>query len=340
MASDVLEAPAPQVAGGWTPKEEPRLAAEQLDRWRGVVRRLAMYADRLRLSRTAVSSRSGVPMGTLSPWLDGKYTGNYEAVADRLVRWLDAEDERSERVVDTLDEPEFVMTPTAREVYDTLMWAQTRPGMVVIALGSGMGKTTTAEYYRSMVPSTYMVTMRPRTRTVTAMLAEVAREIGVAETKTALIDSAIGEKLRRNGRKTLLIIDEAQNLDEEAVNQIRWWLDRYRCGIALMGNMDVQTKYGGTTPKVGFGQIHSRVSKRLFRLEPKPQDIAMVIESWGITDPRARQLLAAIGRKAGALRQIVETLQLARVLAHGEGVAVTDSHVRMAWQNRGNEDMR
>ena len=93
------------------------------------------------------------------------------------------------------------------------------------------------------------------------------------------------------------------------------------------------------TPKTGFGQIHSRASKRLFRLEPDPQDISLMIQAWGVTEPKAHKLLAAIGRKPGALRQIVETLQLARVLAHGEGASLNYNHVRLAWINRGNEDM-
>ena len=340
----VIETAAPRPAqGGWEPREVPGLVADQLNRWKAITARLRAYAEKNGLSRTEVSQRSDVPMGTLSPWFDGKYTGNYESVGERIVKWLDAEQDRGTRLIEVFEAPDYIETPTSRDVWDTLMWAQQKPGMVAITLAAGMGKTTTCNQYVAMVPATHLVTMRRTTATAMGMLREIARVLNVTERSTHLLDSAIGERLRRaNGRKTLLIIDEAQNLGDEAVDQLRWFLDYHKCGLALVGNMDVQTRYGGgVTPREGYGQIHRRISKRLLRLKPKPQDITTLIDAWGVEDESARKLLAAIGTKPGTLGQIDETLKLAKLLAAGSGsAAVTSDHVRQAWINRGNEEMR
>ena len=333
-------APAASAAqGGWTPKGEPLLIGDQMDLWRKTTLRLGRYAETNRLSRSEVARRADVPMGTLSPWFDGKYNGNYEAICDRITKWLDAEEDRQARLVD-LEEGDYIQTPTSREMWDTLMWAQTRPGLVAITLGAGMGKTTTAEKYLELVPSTYMVTMRPTTSSMHAMLKELARALQITEKSSHLVDTAIGEKLRRNGRKTLLMIDEAQHLNDEAVNQLRYFLDRYKCGIALIGNLDIQTRYGGATPREGYGQIHRRISKRLQRLKPQAGDIEALLDARQISDPESRKLLATIGQKPGALGQIVETLQLAQLLAAGKAEPLAATHIRAAWINRGNEEMR
>ncbi len=341
--TEIRDAAPRQSQGGWEPRDKPALEGAVLNRWVAITARLRAFAEKHGLSRTQVAQRSDVPLGTLSPWYDGRYPGNYDNVNERIVKWLDAEQDRGSRLIEVSEAPDYIETPTSRDVWDTLMWAQQKPGMVAITLAAGMGKTTTCSQYVAMVPATFMVTMRRTTATPMGMLREIARVLNITERSTHLLDSAVGERLRRNnGRKTLLIIDEAQNLGDEAIDQLRWFLDSHKCGLALVGNMDVQTRYGGgVTPREGYGQIHRRISKRLLRLKPKPQDIATLIDAWGVEDEGARKLLSAIGTKPGTLGQIDETLKLAKLLAAGSGgTAVTADHVRQAWINRGNEEMR
>ncbi len=340
---DNKEAAPRSAQGGWEPRDRPNLDPEVLNRWSAITARLRVYAEKNALTRTQVANRADVPLGTLSPWYDGRYPGNYDNINERIVKWLDAEQDRGSRLIEVSEAPDYIETPTSRDVWDTLMWAQQKPGMVAITLAAGMGKTTTCSQYVAMVPATHMVTMRRTTATPMGMLREIARVLNITERSTHLLDSAIGERLRRaNGRKPLLIVDEAQNLGDDAVDQLRYFLDAHKCGLALVGNMEVQTRYGGgVTPREGYGQIHRRISKRLLRLKPKPQDIATLIDAWGVEDEGARKLLAAIGSKPGTLGQIDETLKLAKLLAAGSGSAVVSAdHVRQAWINRGNEEMR
>lgn len=325
---------------GWDgPRFEPSLSPELLARWKSGRERAVTIAKRDGLTKAELARRADIPAGTLTPLLDGNYTGNWENQIAKLERWLSAVAEVAERVIELPEAPLFIETPTSRELVDTFLYAQQMPLMALVTLGPGMGKTVTAEHFRNR-PGVHLVTMRPTTARVRPMLQEIGMALDVGERNPARLDRAIGAKLKRNGHKTLLLVDEAQNLSDEAVNQLRWFLDVYRCGIVLLGNEEVYSRYGRSDPREGYGQIHRRIGKRLRRLSPLPADIEAIVDAWGVQDEEARKLLRAIGRKPGALGQISVTMQLALMLAAGDGKPLNVAHVRQAWQNRGGDEVR
>ncbi|WP_036305624.1 AAA family ATPase [Methylopila sp. 73B] len=330
----------PQDAWG-PPKAEPtHLVEETLTAWRSMSTRIRALAARDGLNRSEVARRADVPLGTFTPVIDGTYTGNYANQVAKITRWLDSVEEVRSRVTPFPDDPVYVETPTSREVVDTLLYAQTMPLMAVVTLGSGMGKTKTAEHYVATRPSSYLVTMRPQTAGVHRMLQEIALSLDINERNGAKLDRAIGGKLKRNGRQTLLIVDEAQNLQDIAVDQLRFFLDVYKCGIVLLGNEEIYSRFGKTDLRDGYGQIHRRIGKRLRRLTPLAGDVEAIIDAWGVKDDGARKLLRAVGRKAGTLGQMSQTIKLATVLAAGDGAELTKAHVEKAWENRGGEEAR
>jgi DNA transposition AAA+ family ATPase len=214
------------------------------------------------------------------------------------------------------------------------------PELVLATLGAGMGKTETVRRYVSERPHAYMVTMRPKTSKVNAMLLEIAQALDVppAERAHSRIDRAIGMKLKRNGRQTLLIVDEAQNLIDKAVDQLRYFLDEYGVGIALIGNEELYGRFGGKEPTPAYAQLHRRFGLRLRRMQPLAGDIDAQIAAWGIEDSEIRKLAQAIGRKPGALGQVTKTLQLAGMYAAGEQRPMAAADVRAALKNRGLEE--
>src|SRR5690606_23848018 len=111
-------------------------------------------------------------------------------------------------------------------------------GTVVMATAdAGIGKTTTAREYVRTHANAYMVTMSPDTRTVHNMKAEIADAIGVEEKSSNRLTRAISRRLQRTGDGTVLVVDEAQNLSDDAINQLRAFADNpaCRCGIVLLG---------------------------------------------------------------------------------------------------------
>jgi DNA transposition AAA+ family ATPase len=325
------------VAKGWpAPKQEPEgIPADALANWRTAVDRAREIALREGWSRAEVARRADIPAPTLTQLLDGTYNpGSIITQANRLTKWLDAYDETRSLAAALPEVPGWVSTPTAEEVMRTLLLCQQMPDMAVITLGSGMGKTITAAHYCATRPSAYRVTMRPSTATIGKMMHEIAIAVDVAERNPAKLDRAIGARLKRNGRTTLLVIDEAQNLVDQAVDQLRWFLDEYECGVALLGNTDLYTRFGRGTPKEGYGQIHRRIGRRFSRLRPLDKDVDAVIRAWKVEDKEIADLLRAVGRKPGSLGQISKTMQLAAIWAAGDGRAIDAEHVRAAWENR------
>lgn len=320
------------------PGEPTKLDGAVLDLWQKTRQRLVSTAIRFGWNRSEIVKRSGVPAGTLYPWLDGTSNGRYDTVAERLQKWLDSVEELTEAAARVPVAPGFIETPTARKLIDALLYAQMMPELIVANLGAGVGKSCTARHYADTRPHVFMVTMRPTTSSVNNMLRELCEVFDIKERDPAKLDRAIGEKLRRNGRNTLLIIDEAQNLTDQAVDQLRSYLDIYGVGIALLGNEELYTRFGGTKPKPAYAQLHRRIGMRLQQLQPADADIVQLLDAWQIEDTAIRRLGTAVARKPGALGQLTKTLQLAGIYAAGEQRPMSLEDVKVAIRNRGLED--
>ncbi|MBO6553231.1 MAG: AAA family ATPase [Roseitalea sp.] len=233
-------------------------------------------------------------------------------------------------------EPAFVMTKTAQRIMQGLQYAQAAPEMVTISTGAGCGKSSVCRHFRDTSPHAYLVTMRPRTKSTHNMLSEIAHELKIKKGAVDMLDRNIGEKLRRNGQKPILIIDEAQNLTNEAIDQLRYLLDVYECGIALVGNDEIYTRFAQKNGP-SFAQLRRRIGMRINITRVAPEDIEAMIAAWRVEDEDIAGLLRAIGNKPGALGHITKTMQLAGMIANGEGRPLTARDVQQAWSNRGAE---
>ncbi len=314
-------------------------SAEDVAAWRELTKRLALLATTRNWTKAEVSRRSSVPDGTLNQWFSGLYKGRLDTINARIRQWLDSVDEMDALAAGIPESPGYFSTKTSREITEALVFAQMMPELSVITVAAGMGKTETCRHFRDNRPHVFLATMSPNTKTVHGMLVELAEQLGVVQHNPAKLHRAIGERLQRNGRKTLLIIDEAQNLVDAAIDQVRNLLDINQCGIALVGNEEIYDRFKKRSDGPSYAQIKRRFGKRLRRSHPYPEDIIAQLDAWGITDDGSRRYLTGIGNKPGALGQIDKTLKLAGLLAAGDGGNVlTEKHIRAAWENRSVED--
>ena len=316
----------------------PGRSEQDVADWQKLVAKVSAVAQANGWSKAEVARRSGVPDGTLNQWFSGKYDGRLDSQNRKIGQWLDQVEEMEALGRGIPASPGYVDTRTAKEIFETLNYAQMLPEMVVITFAAGMGKTTTCRQYGAVRPHVYHVTMSPNTKTTHGMLVEIATALGVSQPNPAKIHRSIGERLQRNGRKTLLIVDEAQNLKDDAINQLRHFLDVNECGIALVGNEEIYGRFNAQTDGPSYAQIKRRIGKRLKRTHPYPEDIEAMIDAWEVSDPAARKLLTGIGNKPGALGQIDKTMKLAGLVASGSGSKITEAHIRAAWKNRSVED--
>lgn len=327
---------------GWE-QAEPEQAfidkhADDLEDWRQIRSQVAEIAIANGWTKAEVTRRSGMKDGTFSQWFSGTYPGRLENINKQLSNWVSAVIEAASMPAIPTS-PVFIKTRISGEIAQTLQWAQMTADLVIITVAAGIGKTATCRHYRATHPHVFHATISPHTKTVHGMLVELASELDVHENNPARLTRAIGAKLGRNGGGSLLIVDEAQNLVDDAINQLRHFSDIHQCGIALVGNEEVYSRFVAQVKGRSYAQLKRRIGKHLRRQKPYAEDIAAFIRAWGVTDPECTRLLTGIGLKGGALGQIDKTMKLASMIALGDNREVTIRDIEAAWKNRDVEDM-
>ncbi len=343
MNKSISTSPAPNPSWELPEPNQEFLAkhpGEALADWRRLRENVAAAAIYNGWTKAEVGRRIGMAESTFSQWLSGKFPGTLTNQNAPVSNWLDALEETASLAATLPTSPGFIKTTVAQDVTSTLHMAQVTAGLVMITLDAGRGKTFSCRHYQSTRPHVYMATISPKTKTVHGMLNELAAELEIRVFNPADLVRAIGRKLMRVGDGTLLIIDEAQNLSAEAINQIRHFPDNYGCGVALVGNQEIAKRFGREVKITSSkAQVTSRFDKHLKTDRDLPGDIALFIAAWGISDPGCAKFLTGIAMKGGALRQIDRTLKLAHMSAAGMGEELQLRHIKAAWKNRDVEDM-
>ncbi len=311
---------------------------DEIDTWRSVREQVAEIAIANSWNKAEVTRRSGMKEGTFSQWFSGTYLGRLDNMNRQMRQWVDAVFEAAAMPAIPTS-PAFVKTRISNEITKTLQWAQMTADLVMITVGAGFGKTATCRHYRATHPHVFHATISPHTKTVHGMLVELAAELQIHENNPAKLTRAIGARLERIGGGSLLIIDEAQNLVDDAINQLRHFSDINQCGIALVGNEEVYSRFAAQRNGKSYAQLKRRIGKHLKRQKPYAEDIAAYIAAWGVSDPECVRLLTGIGLKGGALGQIDKTMKLASMIALSEDRSVTVKDVQDAWRNRDVEDL-
>lgn len=327
---------------GWpTPETTPDISGNRagrtehdLERWHKLTRQVRDAADRNNWTKAEVAKRSDVPSGTFSQWYSGKYEGRLDQTNKKVAIWIEALEEAGGFADRMVSKPAYVRTRTSVEFENTLAFAQQTGSFVIITSAAGTGKTFTFENYVRTRPHTFLATVSPHTRTVHGMLVEIAAEIGLTQHNPAKLVRGIGEFLAKSQSPTLLIIDEAQNLEDNSINQLRHFCDKYGVGVALAGNTEVYGRFSSRRDGPSYAQMKSRVAKRLMRTRVYAEDIDAMLDAWKISDRELRTYLHGIGTKDGALRSINNTLIFAHLIAAGDEKPLNIAHVKAAWKER------
>lgn len=286
------------------------------------------------LSQTAVARELGVSPATLSQWLNGRYKGDNQGVAQTAGAWLDQRRRRQAIRSVAPRTKEWVKTPTSSRILSALEFAQAAGDLVVTYGVPGSGKTTTINHFSNTRPNAWAVTATAATRSATAILAELAEVVGgvSAPYHAAKLQRALTRRL--HGTEGILVVDEAQHLSPEALESLRGLHDVTGIGLALVGNERVYARLTGGSRQEYFAQLFSRIGKRVDIKRVTEKDVLAIASAWGVT-AEAAAVLVPIGQSPGALREVSKTLRLASIVAASEGERVTADHLRAAHRNRG-----
>lgn len=295
-----------------------------------VIARVREEISRRGLSQAQVAREAGISPSSLTQLLGGTYAANPRKMTVRLAQWLARlSQQRAQPVMPQA--PGWVSTPTAERILAALAYAHMAGDVAVIYGGAGVGKTTAAREYAARFPNIWIATMTPATAGVTTALEEVCLALGFRELPGGGARMQRELIARLQGSEGMLVIDEAQHLSVAALDALRALHDATGIGLALMGNELIYARMTGGTRAMWLDRLFSRIGRRLRVQRAVRDDVARLAAAHGVEDAACVRRLVEIGSQAGALRGVGKVLRLARMMAAGQGAALTATHIEAAW---------
>ncbi len=294
------------------------------------------------LSWPALGREMNVPHGSISPINAPTWAGNKQRMAEVIFAFKQKVASQEARAKVALSRPDFIETKTAQAIQFLMEWAQ--GGRITVgALGPGCGKTMTAEHYKASIGGTvWYASMRQSTRTVTAMIAQIMPALGInnhshwASQRSTQIENFV------RGKKGLLIVDEANNLEWSALEELRAWHDNAGLGICLLGNEELVERIRGGARGHAYARLNSRIALCHVQDLPLDEDAEAYLDAMGVDDPALRNPLkeAALSPGHGGLRELYQILETANMLAIMAERPLELVHVRQAIGSRTTKVLR
>ncbi|EOI6871250.1 AAA family ATPase [Yersinia enterocolitica] len=293
---------------------------------RGVLRNLV---DGKRFTFAQVARETGLSSGTVSSFMNEKYNGDNERVETALSRWI----EKQQAGAEIPEPPRFIETPTVKQIWTAFRYAHLTECIGVVCGNPGVGKSEAAREYRRGNDNVWLITVTPACSSVLECLTELAYELGMNDSPRRKGPLARALRRRLDGTQGLIIIDEADHLGAETLEELRLLQEATRVGLVLMGNHRVYSNMTGGNRTVEFARLFSRIAKRVAINKTKKADVAAIADAWSITGEKERELLQQIAQKPGALRILSHSLRLAAMTAHGAGETVNEKYILRAFRD-------
>lgn len=222
------------------------------------------------------------------------------------------------------DEPKrtFCRTPTAAGILSMLGHCYRERDMGLLIGAPGVGKTTTLRHYAATERNVWLATMAPSASALVPALTRVAEAIGTHAPATGAISvhDAICRRLRDLGPGGLLLLDEAQHLCDQSLEELRCIHDSAEVGIVIAGNATFVTRFAGKVKAAAFAQLTSRIGAKMFLKEPMPEDIAALCDHHRVAGKKSRVLLERHAGIGGGLRIVGKLIRHAERLAEGRAI--------------------
>lgn len=289
-------------------------------------------------TQAKIAKESGISQGALSAYLNGSYKGSIEDVETKLNAYFER---LAYKLREFIEAPSFIETKTAMQIFSTLRFAQNANVLAIIHGASGVGKTQAAREFRRRYNNVWMVTASPSRSSLSEILYEIALEVGISDAprRKGMLARLIARKMK--GTAGLLIIDEADHLPYEALEELRLLQEEITnesdeigtgIGLVLIGNDKVYTRIkGGINPAHEYGRLWSRNAKRTSIQKTKQADTKAVAEAWGLQDNKdALDIMQRITETGGGLRILTHTLRLAAIVAKDRNIPLNVELIQLA----------
>lgn len=184
---------------------------------------------------------------------------------------------------------QVVETKAFQEMSLVMKDAQTVRNVTWIVGEAGCGKTTTARLYATENSEVFYILCSEDMKK-SDFIREIARRIGQRTEGYSireLLDRIIDDLIQMEA--PLLLFDEADKLPERVFH---YFIDLYnrledKCGIVFFSTSYIKRRMtmGLRYNKCGYNEIHSRIGRKFYELEPTaPHDVYAICMANGVTD--------------------------------------------------------
>lgn len=281
----------------------------QKERIQGALR---LYVAKYPSQNKAAASLEGTSAATLSAILQGKW----ELISDDMWRKIASQ-------VGTMEEDEWhtVETAAAKEMAYMMDDAQRWRNVTWIVGEAGCGKTTSARLYEKEHREAFYILCSEDMRRGD-FVRDVARRIGIRTDGMSIrdmLDAVTGALVRME--RPVLLFDEADKLSERVFH---YFIDLYnrledKCGMVFFSTSYIKRRIttGLRYDKKGYNEIHSRIGRKFFDLEPtSPADVYAVCAANGLKDRKTiAEVVSDAERYDFDLRRVKKAVHRARRMA-------------------------
>ena len=221
--------------------------------------------------------------------------------------------------------PAVCPTRTAEAITRLLSSCHAYRLLGVVAGEPGTGKSTAATAYASAHPNALYCRMVKSAERPSPGLRRIAAAVGGDAAANAGADGAyqaIVSALRERP-DALVVLDEAQHMDNDLLECIRGFYDECGIGLVLIGNFGLTARWSGQGDRGrchNFTQLRGRLGPQLALPRPLAEDVEALIGHHGIMGKASHKLLHRSASYPGGLHNVEYVLRIARGLA-GEGVS-------------------
>lgn len=276
-----------------------------------------------------IATESGIAMGTLTTFAAGTYGAKDGGsnVARKVFMFRQSVETQTMRQAKMPANPGYFDTRTSLRMMELLEIAH-GGRITVIGTGPGTGKTMTVDEYAERAGPVWKATMKPSSNSLHSMIREVQKALGVEPRRLSAADASSLVITRMTGRRGLLVVDEANWLSLESIEELRYWHDITGTGICLLGNEELVQSIKTGRKRDQLARLLSRIANMHEQRTPIREDVVAFCDAWGIEQPDIRRYLENIATTpdSGGLRECKQLIEAGSMLAIADdrGLSITD----------------
>lgn len=235
--------------------------------------------------------------------------------------------------------PGFCLTPTAQSITNLLTFCQ-RHGQIGVVVGDpGTGKTTAVRAFQEAQAGVVYCRMTKAAAKLQPGLVRLAHAVGAYASPNGGANELYQDIIRAMEMRSnlLLILDEAQHMDDELLETIRDLYDESsnplmlrQVGLVLVGNYGLTDRWTDRSAKrrkfSNFKQLRGRVGPMLDFGAPTADDVTALCAHHGIAGRQAYALVTKVAADSGGLHNVANLLRVASQLA-GPGEKISHRHL-------------